>query len=201
MTTTVEQPTQTTLPANALRDALTAALVAVATETYLPVLNAVQITKDGNQLVFRATDRYRLVRVTVTLDNQPEGDWEVLLPAADVKQLVTVLPKAGPFATLELAADGRFGVAVVDGPSLQVTPIDGDFPKTDQIIPTTFEPTESIAFKPGQLTDIKKMPGLGQKKDNPVLFRLNGPLKPALAEWTDGVSDYLYLLMPQKVEG
>jgi DNA polymerase III sliding clamp (beta) subunit (PCNA family) len=153
-------------------------------------------------LVFRATDRYRLVRVTVTLDSQQEETWEVLLSAADAKQLVTVLPRTGlQIATLGPADDGRFGVAVVDGASFQFTPIDGDYPKTDQIIPATFEPTDSIAFKPGQLTDIKKMPGLGSKKDNPVVFRLNGPHKPALAEWTDGVSEYLYLLMPTKVEG
>jgi hypothetical protein len=46
-TTTTESPakTEVEVPANILRDALTAALVAVETATYLPVLNAVQITQ------------------------------------------------------------------------------------------------------------------------------------------------------------
>lgn len=198
-TTETAKPTTTDVPANVLRDALSAALVAVGTEGFLPVLNAVQIEKSGDALIFRATDRYRLVRVTITLDTPAEGDWVTLLTAADCKQIIAALPRKGLYPAT-LGPDGdRFAVSVLDGASLRVTPLDGDFPKTDQIIPTSSEATDQIAFNPKYLADVVKLPGRGAK--DPVVFTLSGPVKPAWSEWTNGVSVYVYVLMPIRIEG
>jgi len=197
MTTTADPMTATAIPVNVLRDALTAALVAVGTESYLPMLNAVQIEKNGNTLIFRATDRYRLVRVTVQLESAPEDDWVVMLPAANVKQIVAALPKKGLYAATLGPVDVRFTVTVEDGASLQFTPYDGYYPKSDGLIPTTFEPTESIGFTPKYLADVVKLPGRNVK--DPLVFRFNGPLKPAMTQWSNGVSEYLYLLMPVRI--
>lgn len=188
------------LPAPILRNALSAALLAAGADQFLPVLNAVQVTKAGNEMVFRATDRYRLVKVTVTLDSPPEGDWKVLLRAADVKQIVAALPKSGGAVATVGMADDRFSVEVPDGPSMNFGSLDGDFPKVDQIIPAVgvSTPLERIGFRPKHLADCAKMPG--RRKDEPVRFRFNGEGKPAVSEWSDGSSDYVYVLMPVRLD-
>jgi DNA polymerase III sliding clamp (beta) subunit (PCNA family) len=206
MTETAVQPTETSapasLPASVLRDALTAALIAASTETYLPVLNAVQMTKTGTQLVLRSTDRYRLMRVTAMLADGDAADWMTLLSVADVKQILTLLPRKGfDVARLGPDAEGkRFSVALESGASLSLTPLDGDFPKTDQIIPSseTAAAVDRMGFRPKQLADLAKLPGIA--KNNAVYFRFNGPTKPLIAEWDDGACSYLHLLMPLREE-
>lgn len=211
MTETAVQPTETPtdtpacLPANVLRDALTAALVAASTEAYLPVLNAVHITKAGTELVLRSTDRYRLMRVTAMLANEDRKtpDWVVLLSVADVKQVLTLLPRKGfDLARLgpDAATSGRFTVALESGASLSLTPLDGEFPKTDQIIPPAeaSEAVDRMGFRPKQLADLAKLPGI--TKTHAVFFRFNGPTKPLVAEWDDGACSYLLLLMPLREE-
>jgi DNA polymerase III sliding clamp (beta) subunit (PCNA family) len=200
MTTTVEETT-ITLPANVLKSALTAAVLIASVDSYLPVLNAVQITKIASMLVFRATDRYRLIRVTVALvDDVPDADWVTLLRVDECKQIIAAIPKAGMVSARLGVEDDKFGVAIEFGAAFRLTPLDGDFPKTDQIWPApgSAVAVESMGFKPKHLTDIAKMPG--RDKNDPIQFRSHGPTKPYVTEWSDGVTDYQLAHMPVKIE-
>lgn len=185
-----------TLPADVLRDALTAALVAAATDKLIPTLNAVQIVKDGSRLTFRATDRYRLVRVQVALTDAPDGDWQVLLATPDVKSIVAALPKDASPVTCG-PTDNRFGASIEGGGTFQCPLFDGDFPRTDSIIPTTTTAVDQIAFNPKRLADVVKLPG--RVRNQQIVFKLNGDRKPVRSEWTDGAATYLYLLMPERI--
>lgn len=185
------------LPASQLRNALSACLLSASKDQTLPVLAAVQVVKVGDTLTFRSTDRYRLTVVTVALQNTPEGDWATLIPAADVKRAVTALPKRGvELATIAPDAIGwDWGQA-----SMRFQPFEGEFPRVDQIIPTTTAEVQEIGFNPSFLADLNKMPGFG--RNAPAHFKFNGAGKPARVEWIDDAHEnvsYVYLLMPVRV--
>lgn len=190
----------TVVPAVELRNALSACLLAVDKGTqYLPVLHAVHVAKAGNELTFRGTDRYRLVVVTVTLRTEQDGDWSTLIDAVDVKRIVGMLPKTEHKYNggVTLATIALNEVTLLGAGSASFTPIDGEFPRTASLIPTSTEAVEEIGFKPEQLADLAKMPG--RRKNQPLFFKFNGAGKSVLVTWTDENHEnveYSHLLMP-----
>jgi DNA polymerase III sliding clamp (beta) subunit (PCNA family) len=191
-----------TLPAVELRNALSACLLAADKDKFaLPVLHAVHVEKLGSELTFSATDRYRMVRVTVKLTDAPAGDhdsWATLIGVPDVKRIVTVLPKSSNRYGDPEPASIVPGALMISGVgSLTFEPVEGEFPKVDNVIPTETNATETFGFRPSQLADLAKMPGFG--KNDGVHFTFNGAGKPARATWgTDEVS-YVYVVMPVRL--
>ncbi|GAB3830135.1 hypothetical protein [Kribbella italica] len=202
MTVTLEN-VRTLVPATHLRDALSAALLSAGKDVFLPILAAVQVEKCGGELIFRATDRYRLTRVTITLNSEdaPSPDWMVTLSAADVKQLVNALPKPkkgqAP-APVALTVEDGILHADTGQAELRLKPLDGDFPKVDGIIPTEINPVDEIGFNPKYLADLGKMPGFDGNQS--VKLRFNGP-KAMRAEWGSDDVQFVYLLMPVRLNG
>lgn len=200
---TAAPETQTTeviasvLRATSLRNALSACLLAAGSASdrdVVQVLISVHVAKVGDELVFRATDRHRLAQVTVKLDgSSPEGDWQTLIPAADAKRVITALPKNDRDLELATIAPGVIGYDWGNA-SMRFVPMEGEFPKTAQIIPTTTEAVEEIALNPKFLADLAKMPG--RRKNEPVRMKFNGSRRPAMTTWGDDVVSYLYLMMP-----
>lgn len=188
----------TVLPAVELRNALTACLLAASKDRMLPVLNAVHVAKVANELTFRATDRYRLVHVTVTLTGWNEGDWETLIDVADAKRIVSMLPKTSNAYATELATIDPTAVTVPGAGAASFTPVDGEFPRTGQIIPSGTAPVEKMGFRPAQLADLNKMPGRG--KNEPAVFEFAGASKPAVIRWGEHPMAYLYMIMPTRVD-
>lgn len=197
ITTETKPVVATALQAVQLRNALAATLLSVSKDGTLPVLGMVQVEKVGDTLTFRSTDRCRLTVVTVTVKDAPEGDWVTLIPAADVKRAVAALPKNGlDVATVTPDTIGYdWGQA-----SMRFQSFEDDFPKVDQIIPTTVDAVEEIGLKPEQLADLAKMPG--RRKNQPAHFKFAGASKPVRVEWTDDKYDnvsYVHLMMPVRV--
>lgn len=203
MTTTTER-ILTVVPPQALRDAFTACLLSVSKDQFLPVLAAVQIEKTGAELIFRSTDRYRLTRVTITLDDVSKAapDFVTLIDAADVKRVLTAIPKPVRHETvISVALTIDDGSLVVDTGQavMRVQPVDGEFPRTEALWPAEAQAIEEIGLDPKYLIDLAKMPG--RAKNEPVRFRFNGPGKPMVSEWSDDDVAYKYLLMPARFAG
>lgn len=205
MTAVLQQPTTTNvtavvLPGASLRNALSACLLAAAKgPEALPVLMAVHVAKDGDRLTFRSTDRNRLVTVSVTLLRPPAGNWETLIPASDVKRAVAGLPKTRRGSGIATIAPDAIG-CLLDGGSHRFTPLDSQFPKTAQLIPTGTAPVEEIGFQTQHLADLAKMPGRG--RNEPARLRFNGPTKQVVSEWID-VDDenvlYVCVMLPVRL--
>lgn len=189
------------VPVRGLRDALTAANLVVATgndATAVPVLGMVHVAAKGHELVVRGTDRYHLLEATVQLAADA-GPWEVLLSGADVKQILTALPKApGALANIGPDDDETFAVAVNDGASMRLRLQDGDYPKTDSVFPGQPVAMDHIRLDSKRLATLAKMPGRGRRSW--VQFALSGEGKPVVAKWDDDDTrvTYRYLLMPVK---
>lgn len=199
--------------ANHLRDALTACMLSVGKDATLPTLMTVQIEKRAGELVFRSTDRFRLTRVTVTLDagDMPSPDWTVLVASEDVKRILSAIPKghvhAVPVALEWLDDAGRdFGGHAVHGLSvdtgetgMRVQAYDGDYPRMDNLVPSddtdTVEMGE-VRFDPKRLADLCKMPG--RLKTDSVSLRLRGDGKGAISVWGDDTIRFEHMIMPHR---
>jgi DNA polymerase III sliding clamp (beta) subunit (PCNA family) len=70
-----------------------------------------------------------------------------------------------------------------------------NFPPYEHLIPTEFNATDTIGLNPAFLADLAKIPGVG--KNSPMILKLNGPLKPMLAEVSGDVS-WRVLVMPMR---
>lgn len=203
MRTETDTPTTLAVPVSSLRDALTAAHLAVATgndAVAVPVLGMVQITKTPDQLVFRGTNRYHLLEATVPLEDALADEWQALLASPDVKQILAALPKAP--VTAAVGPDGNDGllVTIKDGADLRLRLQDLDYPKVGGLFPVTTQPVERIRLNTKLLATLAKMPGRGVGY---VKFAFNGEDKPVLAEWSDEKTmvGYRYLLMPVRDDG
>ncbi len=191
------------VPATGLREALSATVVSAGTDSMIPVLCAVRIVKEGNVLTFTSTDRYRLTRVTMTLDATytDTPGWAILVPLADVKRIVTALPKTHkrnvfqPEAGLAVT-DGRLTFEH-DGTTLTATGLDNEYPNVDRIISTgEAVATEGIGFNPKFLADVAKLPFHGS---DPAVFTFYGSTKPAVIRWDNGPGSYVHMIMPAGV--
>lgn len=209
----VARSSRTMVGAGDLRDALTACLLSAGKDSFLPSLMSVQIEKRAGELVFRSTDRFRLTRVTVTLDSDdmPSPDWRVLVSVADVKRVLSTVPKPrrngsdSPVALSWLDDGGRDagGHAVnglsldIDGAGVRVQSIDADYPRVDSLIPTDDSDTVQmgeVLFDPARMADLCKMPGRG--KNEAVSLRLRGDRKGLVSEWGSETVRFVHLLMP-----
>lgn len=193
MTETLAPPT-VTMPSTTLRDALTAALLAVDTTGSLAVLGMVHIAKTANNLVVRATNRHHLLEATVQLEDATGADqWEALLDGPDIKQILTVLPKKPAKVTVGPDDGMAFVVGVEDGASLRLRLQDQDFPKTDGLFVSERIQMERVRLDSKLLTALFKMPG----HDRYVTFEFCGESKPLISQWSDERTRiaYRYLLM------
>lgn len=191
----------TALPAVVLRNAFLAASLSASKDSLLPVLAAVHVSKTGDVLLFRGTDRYRLTHVNVTLQNTPDGDWETLVSVADVKRVVALLPKTDPaYGAPVLATLSPTEVSLPGMSSASFTPVDGDYPRTKSVIPISTAELPQIALKPEHIADLAKMPG--RYKNHGMVFQFAGERKPVTVKWVDNKHEnveYLYLIMPERI--
>lgn len=204
---------RTVVSSDNLRDALTACMLSASKNATLPVLMAVQVEKRGAELILRSTDRYRLTRVTITLDSgdMPSPDWTAIVEMADVKRIVSALPKARRGAspllvTVAWLDDGGCdysgrrvnGLSVdMEGTGVRVQAYDGDYPRMDSLIPSDDSDTDAVGemgFNPLHMVDLCKMPGRG--KGDRVALRFRGDRKGFVSVWGDDTIRYEHLMMP-----
>lgn len=202
------------IAAHTFRDMLTGALLAASKDDTLPSIATVLLEWNGGELRAVSTDRYRLVVATVVAQDSvgytsdtnlyaPNGEGSVLLNRGEVAELVKALPKMGKRAAPESVRVSVLGDSVLmegEGWSRTLTVMLGDFPKYRTLIPgdDNVSAIETIAVNPSFLADIAKIPS---ERNTPVRFRFVHENKPMLAtlQGTNGVSEYLYLLMPVRV--
>jgi DNA polymerase-3 subunit beta len=140
----VEAKTTCTVPTATLIAALTQTLFAVSSDESRPELNGVYIILEGQHCVFVATDSYRLVEKTITLNSKPTNSRAIIVPSKTLQELVRILP---------LAEDENVVITINDtqilftcGQTQLVSRIiAGDYPDYKQIIPTSFK--NNVEFK------------------------------------------------------
>lgn len=114
--------------------ALRAVLPHTSKDGRLPVLCAVHVVRDGDELIFEATDRYTVGRSTVQLDTgaSEDGPVDFLLPVADAKRVLAFVKGEKYVVTIKLDG-GRLTVSNLDG-EVTARGAEGSFPSLGKIL-------------------------------------------------------------------
>lgn len=134
------------IPVEGLREALSRVLFAVATNEARPELTGVSVefkmTKTGTEVVFAATDSYRLAEATVPLPGQTVAERKVIIPAktlAEVNRVLSVFRDSveAPSMVMLGISDNQI-VFSYGSVELVSRTIEGNYPDYHQIIPQQF---------------------------------------------------------------
>jgi DNA polymerase III sliding clamp (beta) subunit (PCNA family) len=178
-----DMSTTITLDASELERVLVnGALFAAPAKDYLPALEVVRFTWDGDTLYTVATNRYVLSmeRVDYHGDGNTEGRDDFSIGTADAKRVVSLLKTirlAGFPVAVKYDSEARKATFVIDGDTLIVTTEHGEFPKWRSLVPAEDEgePVGAITLGAQWLALFAKVKA---HKGSPVRFGFNTATKP-----------------------
>jgi hypothetical protein len=150
-----------------------------------PNIISAQITVTGQQLVAIATDRYRVARSTMILDEAPEGDFTVTIPRAFLesaaKQIRALkLPAAQPNVVLEVA--GTYLSVSAPGLTLSAEAASGNYPPVGRLFPEEDKLVDlgDVSLNAQFVADAGKLthPALSDPKRSPIRLRFSASGRP-----------------------
>ena len=197
------------LPAAVLRDALTGALVATATDKALPAFNCVKVTATPSGVDFVGTDRYALIVGTVMPSNSFNmwHEFDALIHVDDVKLIISELKAAlrmNKNLGVKLVHDGYavslHGIPDVDNVAACDLTRQYDFPRYARLLPDS--PPDSfltapIGFNANNLAKLSKIPAV---KDSPVSLQFYGLTRPLVASVKHDAIKWQVLIMPVRLD-
>jgi DNA polymerase III sliding clamp (beta) subunit (PCNA family) len=158
------------------------ALFAAPAKDYLPALEVVRFTWDGDTLHAVATNRYVLSMEQVEYhgDGNTEGRDEFSIGTADAKRVVSLLKALrSPRFPVAVKYDSQSAKAtfMIDGDTLIVSTEHGEFPKWRSLVPADDEgePVGAITLGAQWLALFAKVKAY---KGSPVRFAFNTATKP-----------------------
>jgi DNA polymerase III sliding clamp (beta) subunit (PCNA family) len=164
----------------------------------LPALSDYRLELEGDKLLIVSTDRYKLIRVTITGENIA-GNIDGL--SVDGAQLDAIAAhKGGDAVTLDISGDG-VTATYSDGATLRAAATGRDFPKYRAIIEGDKGDTAPvIGFTARYLQDIAKACEIVAGKDKGYLTACLGDKhKPATFTASGDGVEITALLMPTKI--
>lgn len=125
-----------TMDAEVLTKAINQTLFATSDRETRPVLTGVNFnyTAEENKLIIIATDSYRLAHKKVTLENV-ESDFNITIPRKVLGELVRMIENT---KEINIALDEKKIQFTFDHLLIQSRLLDGLFPETKRLIPTSF---------------------------------------------------------------
>ena len=157
-----------------LRDLIAKTAFAASEDVARPVLEGVIFKFEADQLVMASADGFRMSKVSAPLPNFSNGDSPVesiILPAKALQHL-SVLLGGRETVTLRINASKRAEFEA-DDVKMVITPIVGDFPDFEGIIPKSHKVTATFSTKVG-LKAVKSARVFAQDAGNLVRMKLDG---------------------------
>ena len=131
------------LPTTAIIKGLRAVLYSAATSNIKPELSSVYVRRDGEQVIFAATDSFRLAEKRISIPKTAAFS-DILIPFKNSADLVRTLESMG--ATVAMRGSKNLVSFETDDIRITSRVIDGVFPDYRQIIPKSFV-TEAVLLK------------------------------------------------------
>ena len=160
---------------------------------------ALRVDGERGQLIARATDRYRLIVGSITVEGEDRLG-EILISLPDIKRIVDLMKGITiGYLIIEREDSGRVSFRVNANASLTVEPLTHSFPTPENFAqllkePDTREPISEIAFNPSLFADFAKIVG----KDSAVKVTFNAANKPITIGLTGDKVAWSALLMPMR---
>lgn len=130
---------------NKVREMISKTSFACSLQESRPLFTGINVKLTNNNLEFVATDSYRLSKMQIEIDNKEENDFNIVIPARNINELLKVLNKEDDvyihiFSNKVLFKYNniKFQSSLING---------GTYPNTDNSIPKTFESTIKVNIK------------------------------------------------------
>ncbi len=132
----VEDGERVTLPIELFQDGIRSVVYSAAVNDIKPEIASVYMYKDEKDLVFVATDSFRLAEKRITDVVSDTDTSPLLLPAQAIQEVVRILD--GESGEVELVVGDSLVECVTEHTTITVRVIDGSFPDYRLIIPKEF---------------------------------------------------------------
>lgn len=130
---------------NKVREMISKTSFACSLQESRPLFTGINVKLTNNNLEFVATDSYRLSKMQIEIDNKEENDFNIVIPARNINELLKVLNKEDDvyihiFSNKVLFKYNniKFQSSLING---------GTYPNTDNSIPKSFESTIKVNIK------------------------------------------------------
>ena len=158
-----------------LQDLISKTAFSASDDRARPVLEGVIFKFEEDQLVLASADGFRMSKVSAPLPEFPDGGESpvesIILPAKALKQLSVLLGNRET-VTMRVPASGPAQFESGDI-RMAITPINGDFPEFEGIIPKSHKATATFPTNAG-LKAVKAAYVFAQDAGNLVSMKLNG---------------------------
>ena len=130
---------------NKVREMISKTSFACSLQESRPLFTGINVKLTNNNLEFVATDSYRLSKMQIEIDNKDGNDFNIVIPARNINELLKVLNKEDDvyihiFSNKVLFKYNniKFQSSLING---------GTYPNTDNSIPKAFESTIKVNIK------------------------------------------------------
>lgn len=154
------------LDSSDLRDLIRSTHFATSTSEVRPILTGIYLQSSSDKITFTATDGLRLGTKSVTFDTPQANEWEAILPAKSLTELLKLVPEDADSVSIQFTSSHSLFYL---GQTLFYTRlIDGIYPDTSRIVPTAHK-TEVILPLSPLLESIDRAALIARDRDNNMI--------------------------------
>lgn len=148
-----------------------AVLYAVSKSIIKPELASVYIWQDGQELVFVATDSFRLAEKRVHQSLHTDNDTSLLVPYKNIQELVGILELLDDTSEAQVAIERDQLAIRVGSVSMVIRTLDSAFPDYRKIVPK--EPVGSIKLIKKDVVQLLRKTAVFSDKFNKIVLSMN----------------------------
>lgn len=123
------------LQGDILKSLINQTVFAISNQELRPLLTGVNVSIVGDELVFIATDSYRLAKKNIKLDNPIETDINIVIPGKNIIELEKIITDDEP---VEMHIFNNKILFKYKNIKFQTNLLSGTYPNTSNLIPTEF---------------------------------------------------------------
>jgi DNA polymerase III subunit beta len=154
------------LQSDVLKRLIRSTTFATSTSEVRPILTGIHLQSTTNQLTFTATDGLRLATRHVDFESTTSDEWNVILPAKSLNELLKILPDDN--RSVQIQFTNSHSLFSVDDTLFYTRLIDGAYPDTSRIIPNAHK-TEVILSANAITHAIDRAALIARDRDNHMI--------------------------------
>ncbi|SEM33741.1 DNA polymerase III, beta subunit [Ligilactobacillus sp. WC1T17] len=133
----IDSREQIKLPSDLLKQVIDQTVIATSKQETRPMLTGVHLTIAANELKAVATDSHRLSQRKANLESTITGKYDILVPGESLNKLSRMLSDVNEDVELQISENQV--LFLLDHTSFYSRLLEGQYPNTDQLIPTSHD--------------------------------------------------------------
>lgn len=137
-----------TISGKTFREIINETQFATSNDQTRAILTGVRFFFNPTNIKAVATDSHRLSQRTITLENGPQAETDLIIPGKSLQELARIIGETDP--EVKICPGDNQALFVIGNLSFYSRLLDGNYPDTDRLIPT--EKTTSVEFDISELS-------------------------------------------------